>query len=134
MEVRAAAARFAEVWQECWVSENVEAITALYAEDCVHRSMPFREPHSGKQAFADYLRWSFADEHAASVRFSTPIVDGDRAAIEFWVTFDGGGTLAGCVFARFRDGLVIETRDYWHPAEETLDNPGFLAAGHGEQA
>jgi hypothetical protein len=132
MEVRAAAARFAEVWQESWVSENVEAITALYADDCIHRSMPFREPHAGKQALADYLRWSFADEHAASVRFSTPIVDGDRAVIEFWVTFEGGGTLAGCVFARFRDGLAVETRDYWHPAEETLENPGFLAADHGE--
>ncbi|TMR88814.1 nuclear transport factor 2 family protein [Nonomuraea basaltis] len=91
---------------------------ALYHDDAVHTSMPFRPPHEGKQAIADYITWSFTGETEPSVTFSAPLVDGDQAAIEFRAhTLDHGRpiTLAGCVFAHFdTDGLAVRTRDYWH--------------------
>ncbi|WP_243773218.1 nuclear transport factor 2 family protein [Actinomadura barringtoniae] len=114
---REAAERFARVWEAGWVRGDVESIAALYAEDCVHRSMPFRPLHVGRAALIEYLRESFAEDRAVDVRFGTPIVDGDRAVVEFRVVGEGS-TLAGCAFVRFgTDGLVAEVRDYWHEGD-----------------
>lgn len=114
MEPRAAAQRFAATWQDGWTRHDVEAIIALYADDAVHTSMPFRPPHTGKHRIAAYIRQSFDGETSPRVRFFTPIVDGPHAAIEYHVVA-GETTLAGCVFVTFDpDGLAVQTRDYWH--------------------
>ncbi|GAA0951491.1 nuclear transport factor 2 family protein [Nonomuraea longicatena] len=114
MDPREAARRFARTWQHGWTHHDVTAILTLYAEDAVHTSMPFRPPHHGKAAIADYLRAAFAGERAPVVRFGAPLVDGPDAAIEYRVT-DGPATLAGCVFVTFDpSGLAVRTRDYWH--------------------
>ncbi|MCF6472675.1 nuclear transport factor 2 family protein [Nonomuraea sp. MG754425] len=121
MDTRQAAQRFADTWQRGWTQHDVAAITALYRDDAVHTSMPFRPPHRGRQAVADYIAWSFTGESDPRVSFAAPIVDGGRAAIEFRVhAVDNGRpvTLAGCVFAEFdADGLAVRTRDYWHTVD-----------------
>ncbi|WP_225993258.1 nuclear transport factor 2 family protein [Actinomadura rudentiformis] len=125
--MREAAERFARVWEAAWARSDVDAIAELYAEDCVHRSMPFRPPHVGRAALIEYLRGSFAEEPASDVRFGTPIVDGDRAVVEFRVLAEGPITLAGCAFVRFApDGLVAEVRDYWHVVEGHQEPSGTL--------
>jgi ketosteroid isomerase-like protein len=123
MDTRAAADRFARTWEESWLHRDVAAIAALYAEDCVHRSMPFRPVHEGRAAVVDYVSWSFSVEEATEVRFGRPMVDGDLAVVEYWATAveqeDAKPvTLAGCGLLRFDpDGLVVEARDYWHVAD-----------------
>ncbi|MEU6350835.1 nuclear transport factor 2 family protein [Streptomyces sp. NPDC047072] len=122
METRRAAERFVRVWQRGWADHDVEALLGLYAEHCVHRSMPFRAPHRGRGQLAEYLRWSFARERVTDVRFSAPVAGQDGVAVaEFLVLAeeDGAATsLAGCVFVRFDEaGLAVETRDYWHTAD-----------------
>lgn len=121
MDTRHAAQRFADTWQHGWTHHDTDAIIALYHDDATHTSMPFRPPHQGKQAIADYIHWSFTDETDPHVTFATPIVDGDHAAIEFRVHAHDHGkpiTIAGCVFARFNpDGLATHTRDYWHQTD-----------------
>ncbi|WP_369255578.1 nuclear transport factor 2 family protein [Streptomyces sp. R35] len=119
MDTAQAARRFVRVWERSWAAHDVDAILELYAADCVHRSMPFREPHRGPDELAAYIRWSFAAEHTTDVRFSEPIVGQDGLAVaEFRVLAEEDGqpsTLAGCVFVRFdAEGLAVETRDYWH--------------------
>jgi ketosteroid isomerase-like protein len=120
METRSAAVRWADTWVSAWRSHDADAVVALYAEGCVHRSTPFREPYRGRAGVRDYLVTAFADESAVvDVRFGTPVVEGDRASVEYWATLhDRAGapvTLAGSAFARFdADGLITETRDYWH--------------------
>ena len=47
MDPREAAERFARMWEVGWLRGDVAAISALYAEDCIHRSMPFRPLHEG---------------------------------------------------------------------------------------
>ncbi|WP_338703097.1 nuclear transport factor 2 family protein [Streptomyces sp. Q6] len=131
METAEAARRFVAVWQAGWARHDVEALVALYAADCVHRSMPFREPHRGRAALAAYLRWSFEDEVPLDVRFGPPVVGSDGVAVaEFRVLAEEGGhasTLAGCVFVRFdADGLAVETRDYWHTADGHQEPQGGL--------
>jgi hypothetical protein len=65
----------------------------------------------------------FADEQRIDdVRFGAPVVEGDRACVEYRARFlDRQGTamtLAGCAMARFNaDGLITEARDYWHVQE-----------------
>ncbi|NUT24820.1 MAG: nuclear transport factor 2 family protein [Streptomyces sp.] len=122
METSEAAERFVRTWERGWAEHDVDALLELYAEDCVHRSMPFREPHRGRAALAAYLSWSFAEERVSDVRFSAPVVGRDGVAVaEFRVLAEEAGapsTLAGCVFVRFdAAGLAVETRDYWHTAE-----------------
>ncbi|MFF4116482.1 nuclear transport factor 2 family protein [Streptomyces sp. NPDC001714] len=131
MDTREAAERFVRVWERGWAAHDVDALLALYAEDCVHRSMPFRAPHRGRDELAAYLRWSFEAERVTDVRFSAPLVGPDGvAAAEFRVRSEEGGaaaTLAGCVFVRFdAQGLAVETRDYWHTAEGHQEPAGRL--------
>jgi ketosteroid isomerase-like protein len=130
MNTRGAAARWADTWVSAWMSHDVEAVAALYAESCVHRSAPFREPHHGRAGVRAYLAGAFADELAVlNVRFSTPLVEGDRAWVEYWAALRNGDgdpvTLAGSAIARFDvDGLIIESRDYWHQTAGHIPPPG----------
>jgi hypothetical protein len=131
MDTRAAAERFVRVWERAWAAHDVGALVELYAAECVHRSMPFREPHRGRDALAAYLRWSFAEERVTDVRFSAPLVGPDGVAVaEFRVLGAEGAAesaLAGCVFVRFDEaGRAVETRDYWHTAEGHQEPAGRL--------
>ncbi|MCQ4206086.1 nuclear transport factor 2 family protein [Streptomyces longispororuber] len=126
-----AARRFVAAWEAGWAGHDVDALLTLYAEDCVHRSMPFRAPHRGRAALGEYLRWSFVDERPVDVRFGEPVVGpGGVAVAEFRVLAEEDGrptTLAGCVFVRFDDaGLAVETRDYWHTADGHREPEGGL--------
>ncbi|MEV0093454.1 nuclear transport factor 2 family protein [Streptomyces sp. NPDC050738] len=131
MDIKDAAQRFVRVWEFGWRSGDADAISELYAEDCVHRSMPFRAPHRGRGEITAYIRRSFEDEHALDVRFGEPLLtEGGVAVAEFRVLAEEDGkpcTLAGCVFVRFReaDGLAVETRDYWHstPGHQEPEGP-----------
>jgi hypothetical protein len=64
------------------------------------------------------VAWAFAEQEAAECRFGAPIVEGVRAAVDWWgvVTSTDGSieTLAGTSLLRFDDGgLVVEQRDVW---------------------
>lgn len=131
MTTGAAAERFVRVWARAWAAHDVDALLELYAEDCVHRSMPFREPHRGRAELAAYLRWSFAAERVGDVRFSAPVVGQHGVAVaEFRVLAEEDGepsTLAGCVFVRFDEaGLAVQTRDYWHSEPGHREPSGTL--------
>jgi ketosteroid isomerase-like protein len=114
VDAKAAASLWVEAWTEGWTSGDADTIGALYAEDAVFRSHPFREP---EQSGRDYARRAFADETLVECRFGEPVVDGDRAAVEYWAILSAEGeeeTLAGIALIRFGDdGRVIEQRDYW---------------------
>ena len=129
-----AARQWAATWTTAWPAHDVEAIVALYAEDCVHRSTPFRPPHRGRQGVRGYVSQAFAEEQRVDdVHFGEPVVQGDRAFVEYWARFVGrdgvAATLAGGGIARFdSDGLVIDVRDYWHL--EPGDRPAPADWGH----
>lgn len=132
MDTHEAAERFVRVWRAGWQAHDVASIETLYADDCVHRSTPFRPAHRGRAGVAEYVRWSFSDGRDERVRFGRPVVSGDRAVVEYWVTMVDGGddkpaTLAGCGFLRFnRDGQVVESHDYWHTADGHHEPPAGL--------
>jgi SnoaL-like domain len=107
--------RWADGYKLAWEDGDPDAAAALYRPDCIFRSAPFREPEPP----LSYTRREFPEARAENVHFGEPVEEGDRAAVEWWavlVTPDGEAqTIAGCSMLRFDDeGLVVETRDYWH--------------------
>jgi hypothetical protein len=60
----------------------------------------------------------FAEQAEAECRFGEPVVEGERAAVDWWGVIrarDGSvETIAGTSLLRFdEDGLVVEQRDAW---------------------
>jgi hypothetical protein len=114
MEVRAAAERWRRTWARGWHGHDAEPILELYAEGAHFQSHPFRDPQTPR----GYIVPTLDAEAWADCEFMEPVVDGDRAAVEWRAEVklkDGGTeTLAGVSLLRFdADGLVIEQRDFW---------------------
>jgi hypothetical protein len=114
METRAAAERWREVWERGWRSGEADEIVALYAEGAHLQSHPFR----AAQAPRDYIEPTLDEEESAECEFGEPLVDGDRAAVEWSAEtrLKDGSTerLAGVSLLRFdAEGLVVEQRDFW---------------------
>ena len=116
--VAAAAQRWAEVWQRCWESGDVASIVDLYADAAVFSSQPFRPQSFGREGVRDYVSGAFADESDVRAWFGTPIAEGERATVEWWVALREAGeevTLAGTSVLRFDSGgRVAEQRDTWN--------------------
>jgi hypothetical protein len=106
----------------------VEAVVGLYAADALFSSQPFRAPYRGRDGVRRYVAAAFADERDVRARFERPVVDGDRAAVEWWASLVEEGreiTLAGTSVLRFGpDGLVTEQRDTWNQADGRSEPPG----------
>ena len=117
----AAARRWAETWANAWPRRDADAIVALYAGEHVYRALPFRAPTTAER----YLAENFAVESEVECRFGEPVVEGDRAAVEWWGTWVEAGTrltLAGATVLRFdEEGLVVDHRDYWNEVERRED-------------
>jgi hypothetical protein len=126
MDTEAAARRWAREWAAAWVAADADRVEALYVPGAPFRSHPFRDV----QTAGAYARWSFGEQESAECWFGEPLVDGDRAAVEYWGVVRGAGgdeTIAGVSLLRFRDdGLVTEQHDYWAGAEGRRDrDDGF---------
>jgi ketosteroid isomerase-like protein len=115
METREAAARWVEAWTRGLADADVEAVAAAYTDDATFRSHPFRDPESPR----GYAERILADGPVDESTFGVPLVDGDRAAVEYRVVA-GGEIIAGVTVLRFRgDGLAVEHRDYWDATAST---------------
>ena len=117
MDVRAAAQRWRQTWARGWHAHDAAPILELYAEGAHFQSHPFRDP----QTPGDYIEPTLAAETWADCEFLEPIVDRDRAAVEWRAEVrlnDGGAEkLAGVSLLRFDEqGLVVEQRDFWADA------------------
>ena len=126
MDSSEAARHWAETWARAWPAADVAAIAALYAAEAVLYSHPFRE----RQSPEEYVRWAFQEQAEAECRFGRPLVQGDRAAVDWWgaITARDGSvqTVAGTSLLRFdEDGLVVEQRDAWGEREGRHELPGW---------
>ena len=119
MDVQAAARRWAQTWEQAWAAKDAEAIAALYAPGATYRSHPMQDPEPGGPLA--YTQREFALEDFIECRFGTPVVSGDRAAVEWWASYVEDGrelTLAGATVLRFdAEGLVVDHVDYWVEAD-----------------
>lgn len=136
-DARAAAVRWGRTWQRAWEALDVEAVVALYAADAIFSSHPFRAPYRGRDGVREYVTGAFAEEQDVRAWFGRPLVDGDRAALEWWATLVEEGreiTLAGTSALRFDpDGLVIEQRDAWNQAAGRSEPPEGWGGARGDR-
>ena len=122
-----AARRWASVWQGAWEALDIESIVALYGEDAVLSTAPFRAPYRGPDGVRSYVARVFGEEERPRVRMGEQIVEGDSAAIPWWATLREEGidvTLAGTSLLRFdASGLVVEQWDTWNVTQGHHDPP-----------
>jgi len=108
-----AARAWIDAWTRGWRDHDPEPIVAVYTEDAVFRSHPFREAQTPR----GYALQAFGEEESAEFRFGEPVAAGDRAAVEYWAVIRSGGkdwTLAGTTILRFaEDGRASYHLDYW---------------------
>lgn len=127
MEPIDAASRWARVWHEAWDARDTEAIVALYAPDVRFSTEAFRVPYRGRDGVRAYVALAFDEEREPRVWVGAPIVDGARAAIEWWAAVtenDVEITLAGVSVLYFNaEGLVIEQWDSWNQGEGRQQPP-----------
>ena len=130
MDAEAAARAFVDGYSRGWSTGDPDVIVALFTDDAVLRTQPFREPHVGREGVLAYTSENFEAESELEFRFGEPVAAGDRAAVEYWASWVEGGralTIAGVSLLRFADdGRVAELRDYWaeHP-ERRPPPPGW---------
>jgi hypothetical protein len=115
-----------ETWSSAWPTGDVEIVAALYSDDAVFYSHPFRS----RQIPREYVAWAFAEQVGAECRFGDPVVVGGRGAVDWWaaITRANGSvvTIAGTSLLRFGgDGLVVEQRDAWAAAPGRHDLPDW---------
>jgi ketosteroid isomerase-like protein len=122
-----AARRWAQAWRTCWERLDTEPIVALYADDAVLSTEPFREPYLGQDRVRTYVARVFAEEEDPHVNVAEPIVDGDLAAVSWWASLREDHvdtTLAGTSVLRFDpEGLVAEQWDTWNVLRERRRPP-----------
>lgn len=106
------ARRWADGYRISWEAGDAAAAAALYRDDCVFRSAPFRDPEPP----IDYTTRVYPEARAEDVRFGEPVEAGDRAAVEWWASWTEQGqelTYAGVTVLHFDgQGQVAEHRDY----------------------
>ena len=114
MDTREAAERWRRTWARGWHGHDAGQILGLYAPEATLQSHPFREV----LAPAEYIVPTLDAEAWADCELLEPIVEGDRAVVEWRADTrlkDGGAEkLAGVSLLRFdENGLVVEQRDFW---------------------
>ena len=127
-DATAAARAWVDGWTRAWPTGDAEPIARLYAEDARFHSHPFREHQHPRS----YLDWAFAAQKRADCRFGSPVVAGDRAAVDWWAVItarDGTEeTVAGTSLLRFgADGLVVGQRDAWATLEGRHELPHWAS-------
>jgi hypothetical protein len=124
MDTEAAVRRWIDAWETAWPTEDVDAIASLYVDGNVYSSHPFRQPETARS----YLERAFGEEELVRAWFGEPLVDGSRAAVEYWAVLRSPAgeevTIAGCAFLRFDDeGRVVGHRDCWDQADGAREPP-----------
>ena len=126
--------KWLESYGEAWRSRDAESASALFTEDSIYRSHPFRIPYHGQDGVRAYWTKATADQRGLDLQFGVPVVEGNRVAVEWWAVMrvvekDGAGgetvgTLPGCLFLIFApDGRCRELREYWHWKDEEVKPP-----------
>ena len=128
---------------EHWSGGTLREALPLFAEDAVHRVLPNREPDVGHVAIGRaYDTWQAAASDVR-VQYADPVVDGDRAVLEWWCEWIEDGQsmmMAGMTKIWVNsEGLVVEGREYWSASAGAMPpyegwNRDAVAGGGSDQA
>ena len=117
-------ARWVETYRSAWESGDADAVTELFTEDAHYWSAPFRDPHVGTNGVRDYWTGATGTQSDTRVVMGTPLVDGNRVAVEWWARFaeaEAPITLPGVLLLEFRGERCRVLRENW--CYEEVDRP-----------
>jgi limonene-1,2-epoxide hydrolase len=105
-----------------WLRGDLEAYFSLWAEGMRFRSPVHVQPLCGKQAFADLVRRSFEIMEPLAFEVQALAVQGDVVLAEWKIAArqrasDRRIEWEGMSIARVEDGLIVDWREYWNPAD-----------------
>jgi hypothetical protein len=108
-------------YRRAWIERDADAAAALFTADALYREQPYEEAFAGPEGVRAYWAGVTETQSEVELEYGMPVVEGNRAAVEWWATLVNGGveiTLAGEFMLRFdENGLCQELREYWHFGE-----------------
>lgn len=114
-----------EGYRQAWENRDPEAAAALFTADAPYREQPYQDPFPGAEGVRRYWTEVTAAQSEVRFRYGTPLIAGDRAVVEWWVTMVNGGadvTLAGVFLLRFDEsGRCSDFSEYWHFGEGQIE-------------
>lgn len=121
-----------EKYRRAWIERDADAAAALFTEDALYREKPFEAPFAGPDAIRNYWSSVTKTQQSVELRYGTPIVAGNRVAVEWWANLVNDGaplTLAGQFYLTFaEDGRCRELREYWVLTPERVEPPSGWGA------
>ncbi|HUO46209.1 MAG TPA: nuclear transport factor 2 family protein [Acidimicrobiia bacterium] len=115
--------------RQAWESGDPGQAGSLFTEDAIYHSHPFRPPLEGREAIEAYWANATADQANLQVTMGRPLLDGNRAAVEWWTVMVERGTQttdAGALILEFHGGRCSRLREYWNLLEGTVGpSPGW---------
>jgi hypothetical protein len=140
MPADAVVERWVEEYRRSWEEDDGDSVVALFTPDARYRSQAFREPHVGSDGIYRYWTSATGTQLDTRVSMGTPLIDGDRVAVEWWTTFaekDGGPTtLPGVLLLEFHGDLCRVLRENWcyeSGSRPPFEGWGVMAAGDTEK-
>jgi uncharacterized protein (TIGR02246 family) len=119
-------------YRSAWIARDADAAGDLFTEDATYREQPFEEALVGRDAIRQYWSTVTRTQSAIELRYGTPLVAGNRVAVEWWANLLNDGspvTLAGEFMLVFDEsGRCRELREYWTIATSRIDPPGGWGA------
>jgi ketosteroid isomerase-like protein len=104
---------------DAWESNDPEEIGALFADDALYYTAPYRQPWSGRDGIVE--EWLDRKDEPGEWRFSWEVlgVDGDLGFIKGVTTYADGDDYSNLWVIRLSDdGRASEFTEWWMEVEE----------------
>lgn len=115
-----------EELREAWEQADSHRAGALFTVDAAYHSHPLQPPLVGREAIEGYWQKATATQANVRVRMGEPLLDGDRAVVEWWAVMTEAGvdtTDAGALVLEFSGEYCRRLREYWNVAEGFVEPP-----------
>ncbi|WP_346114075.1 nuclear transport factor 2 family protein [Nonomuraea maheshkhaliensis] len=116
---RATVIGWVELYLQAWKDKDDVAVGKLFTRDAVYQEVPGDPGRTfvGRAAIRKYWRGITKGQSDVTTRYGEPVIQGDRAAVELWITLKGGGKwmtiIETNVMTFDRHGRVSRNAEYW---------------------
>ncbi len=109
-----------------WSAGEAVAIGRMFTRTVVYQTSPFEETLVGRHLVVSRWRKELVGVDEAAVDFSSPLIDGDRVAVEWWAVVKRGKSVttdSGALILEFTGSLCSHLYEYWMLREGALRAP-----------
>jgi hypothetical protein len=109
-----------------WEQADPPRAAALFTADAKYHSHPLQPPLIGNAAIEAYWEKATSTQSDVRVQMGNPLLDGDKAVVEWWTVMTDGGaetTDAGALVLEFDGERCANLREYWNMTEGKIQSP-----------